>query len=673
MLVSNDPKRLFCFILEGLFMLFFSKARLSYKIVGSLILILLLVFMTFGVVVSMILGNTIMVSEKQKAEMLLQTIEKPLQITLYLRFYDQIAQKVSPAVSVADVTELSVRDVNGKALYVYRNSKAIESSRHEAVRITHSIKEPTTGRLMGSVTLRYSDQTYDETRQSIYAVVYGVGIIIALIFFLAVGWVRHLLSPLTQIAQKVRYYKPGDRMEFEEDGSIEIEQIVTAFNAMQKTTQSYLEQMEAMNSSLELAVNEKTRELEDQYYIDRLTGLPNRYKLQEQLLKGKITALAIVNVDDFKEVNDFFGIAIGDEMLIQIGFWLKELSSACYRLGSDEFALTFTGPLSQAELEHRLEMLIKLLDEKTFPIKDESLSIRVTVGVALGCEKVLTRADIALHYAKESKKQIAFYNEDKKVEEQYRSNLTMASTVRKALFEHRILCHYQPIVNLKTGVIEKYETLVRMIDEENKMVPPMEFLPIAKKTKLYPQITLEVVYQACTLFSTRNEEFSINLSDSDISNPHTVSEIIKTIVNTGTASRIVFEILESEGIENYDEVTRFITRVKALGAKIAIDDFGTGYSNFENILKLNVDYIKIDGSLIRGITGNQRHHIIVDTIVDFARKIGAKTIGEFVSDEDIYNTLKAMDVDYSQGYFTGKPTALMCPVTADKSIQERWN
>lgn len=654
-------------------MLFFSKARLSYKIVGSLILILLLVFVTFGVVVSMILGNTIMVSEKQKADMLLQTIEKPLQIALYLKFYDQIAQKVSPAVSVADVTELSVRDNNGKALYVYRNSKAMESSSHEAVRITHSIKEPTSGRLMGSITLRYSDQAYDETRQSIYSVVYGVGIVIAVIFFLAAGWVRHLLSPLTKIAYKVRFYKPGDRMEFEEDDSIEIEQIVTAFNAMQKTTQSYLEQMEAMNSSLERAVNEKTRELEDQYYLDRLTGLPNRYKLQEKLPKGEITALAIVNVDDFKEVNDFFGIAIGDEMLIQIGLWLKELSGSCYRLGSDEFALTFTDLLSQAELEHRLIMLIKLLDEKTFTIKDESLSIRVTIGVAFGHEKVLTRADIALHYAKENKKPIAFYNEDKKVEEQYRSNLTMASNVRKALFEHRILCHYQPIVNIKTGVVEKYETLVRMIDEENTIVPPMEFLPIAKKTKLYPQITLEVVYQACTLFSTRNEEFSINLSDSDISNPHTVSEIIKTITDTGTASRIVFEILESEGIENYDEVTRFITRVKALGAKIAIDDFGTGYSNFENILKLSVDYIKIDGSLIRGITDNQRHHIIVETIVDFAQKIGAKTIAEFVSDEAIYNTLNEMGVNYSQGYFTGKPAALSCPVTADKSIQGRWN
>lgn len=103
----------------------------------------------------------------------------------------------------------------------------------------------------------------------------------------------------------------------------------------------------------------------------------------------------------------------------------------------------------------------------------------------------------------------------------------------------------------------------------------------------------------------------------------------------------------------------FIAQVKDLGAKIAIDDFGTGYSNFENILMLNVDYIKIDGSLIRGISENTRHHIIVETIVTFAQKIGAKTIAEFVSSEEIYTTVKEFGVDYSQGYFTGRPQKLL--------------
>ncbi|AFV97012.1 MULTISPECIES: EAL domain-containing protein [unclassified Sulfuricurvum] len=635
-----------------------SKSRLSYKVVGSLILVFVVIFVTFGWAISTTFENTKRVSEKQKADLLLQTIDKSLQMTLYLKFYDQIEEKVSSVVSVPDVIELSIRDHNGKELYVYRNNTQKALSRDKVISLTHQLKEPTLGQSMGTVTLYYSDLAYDETRQSMHKVFYGVGLSAALIFFLAVWWVRYLLSPLNQISQKVRHYRPGDQLVLEENGSAEIEQIVTAFNAMQDTTHLYLTQMEAMNSSLEGAVREKTLELENQYYSDLLTGLPNRFRLQEKLLQGEITALAIVNVDDFKEVNDFFGIDIGDEILKQIGAWLNVLSGSCYRLGSDEFALTFTNLMNQDELEHRLITLITLLDEKTFMVNEESLNIRVTIGVALGSETVLTRADIALHYAKQNKKPIAFYDQEERVEELYRSNLTMASDVRRALFEHRIVCHYQPIVDFRTGEIKKYETLVRMIDDGGNIVPPMEFLPIAKQTKLYPQITLEVVYQACKLFALRSEEFSINLSDSDIRNPHTVNEIIRTITQTGTANRVVFEILESEGIESYAEVTQFITQVKALGAKIAIDDFGTGYSNFENILKLNVDYIKIDGSLIREISGNRRHHIIVETIIEFAHKIGAKTIAEFVSNEEIYDTLKQLDVDYSQGYFTGKPTSL---------------
>jgi diguanylate cyclase (GGDEF)-like protein len=643
---------------EGLLMMYRSKMRLSYKIVGTLILVFLLIFVTLGAVVQIVFEKMSLVSEKQKAELLMETIKKPLQIAIYLKFYDQIPQKVSPVVSVPDVTELLVRDANGQVLYQYTADKHISLFRHEALSISHQINDPTIGGVMASITLSYGDITYDETRQSMLKIFYAVCISTAVIFFVAVWWVRYLLSPLTKIAQKVRYYKPGDRMEFEEDGSVDIEQIVIALNTMQETTRLYLKQMEAMNTSLEIAVQEKTRELEDQYYLDRLTGLPNRYRLQERLLQGEITALAIINVDDFKEVNDFFGISIGDEILVQIGSWLNELSTGCYRLGGDEFALAFTDVQDQAELEHRLNILINLLDEKSFMVKEENLNIRVTIGVALGRVKILTRADIALHYAKETKKQIAFYNQDEGVEEQYRSNLTMASNVRRALFEHRIICYYQPIVSFRTGEIVKYETLVRMIDEEGHLVLPMEFLPIAKQTKLYPQITLEVIHQACTLFASRKEEFSVNLSDSDIRNPHTVSEMLKTITETGTAPRIVFEILESEGIENYDEVIQFIAKVKALGAKIAIDDFGTGYSNFENILKLSVDYIKIDGSLIREIVTNQRHRINVDTIIDFAQKIDAKTIAEFVADEVIYSTLKELNVDYSQGYFTGKPMEL---------------
>jgi len=390
-------------------------------------------------------------------------------------------------------------------------------------------------------------------------------------------------------------------------------------------------------------------------YYDQLTTLPNRQKIVADMNQRNPSVCVIFNIDDFKEINDFYGIETGDNILNQVGHWFSKMNFSPYRISGDEFAILLYENFTWSDLRNRIKALMSLLEEKVFLVRNETINIRMTVGAAIGNSKLLTRADIALNRAKKDKTSIALYAEHENIEETYRSNMRMSAVIRVALVQKRIICHYQPIVNILTGKIDKYETLVRMIDGDNHMIFPGSFLSIAKKTKLYPQITIEVVNQACALFANRDEEFSINLSDSDIRDPHIVNEIIHTITKTKTASRIVFEILESEGIENYEEVVEFITTVKALGAKIAIDDFGTGYSNFENILKLNVDYIKIDGSLIQGITENPRHHIVVDTIVDFAHKIGAKTIAEFVSCEAIYKVVQELGIDFSQGYYSGKP------------------
>ena len=232
----------------------------------------------------------------------------------------------------------------------------------------------------------------------------------------------------------------------------------------------------------------------------------------------------------------------------------------------------------------------------------------------------------------------------------------MATAIREALNDKRIICHYQPILDQRTGKIYKYETLVRMLTKEGEIIPPIEFLEISKKTKLYPYITREVIRQSCNTFKDRKENFSINLSIDDIKDTNIVNEIIKTIIETKTASRITFEILESEEIENYQEVRNFTKRIKEIGSKIAVDDFGTGYSNFEHILKLNIDYIKIDGSLIKGMENNKKNKIIVETIVDFAKKIGSKTIAEFVYNEASYLISKEIGIDFLQGFYIGKPS-----------------
>lgn len=401
------------------------------------------------------------------------------------------------------------------------------------------------------------------------------------------------------------------------------------------------------------------KKTENLAYFDQLTTLPNRQKMLLDISINTPTACAIFNIDEFKEINDFFGTENGDKILQDIAKWFLKFDFETYRIDGDEFAILYYDDISIEHIKHNIENILSLFEEEQFHIESEIIHIRFSAGIAKEKKKLLTKADIAVHFAKENKIKIAIYEENANIEKRYKENIAMATSIREALIDNRIICHYQPILDIKTNKINKYETLVRMIDKDDNLIPPTSFLNIAKKTKLYSHITQEVIHQACNTFKDRNEAFSINLSIDDIKDSYTVQEIIKTIIKTNTASRIIFEILESEGIENYEEVVNFITQIKALGAKIAIDDFGTGYSNFEHILKLNVDYIKIDGSLIKGIQHDKKHKIIVETIVEFAKKVGSKTIAEFVSDEEIFKNIKKIGVDFSQGYFTGKPSLLI--------------
>ncbi|MDD2780639.1 bifunctional diguanylate cyclase/phosphodiesterase [Sulfuricurvum sp.] len=436
-------------------------------------------------------------------------------------------------------------------------------------------------------------------------------------------------------------------------------------NTLQGTTNflrakvlSATDELREVNEILETKVEEKTKQLISQTFEDALTGLPNRHQLQYDMDRQKYHALIILNLHNFREVNDFFGFTIGDDLLRQMGHWIQTLDLHPYRLSGDEFAILIDEKFSDEALDTFCQRVLNRLSDHPFSVGEETISLNVTIGVDSTDDVSLTHADIALHEAKEHSKHIAFYNSDSHVEVQFQANIALTSTIHKALNSGRIICFYQPIVSIQSGRIEKYETLVRMIDESAQIIPPLDFLQTAKKTRLYPQITRTVIEHACHTFKGRNEEFSINLSIRDILDHGTVRFIEETIVETDTAHRIVFEILESEGIDNFDAVIKFVHQMKKLGAKIAIDDYGTGYSSLENILRLDVDYIKIDGSLIRSINTDPKYAIVVQHISDFAHSLGIKTIAEFVSSEEIYKHVKEVGITYSQGFYTGKPTML---------------
>lgn len=632
------------------------SARLSTKIFSVLTLTALLTFVIITLITFSIVRDLTMESQKQKAALLIEIAKPSVSLSLFLGI-KEMGEKLSFVTGLPEVVALQITDAQGNLILDY-TQYGVDTS-YESIRITKTLNEPSSRKPIGTIALTYSGKEFTHAMDRFYRLYSWILVAALTVLSLLLLWMNRLLFPIEQIAKTVLNFKPGEKIRFNiPNAQKEFLQIIHAFESMQQRVSDYSQEIRTINKDLEHKVSEQTQAVIRNLYHDNLTGLPNRLKLQEDLSLNATNTVAIVNIDDFKEINDFFGIEAGDRLLKQIAFWLLEMKLRPYRIGGDEFAFLMESGLSDTVFCRDIENLLSLLSEKMFMIAEETVHVRATAGIAIQSDTPLIHADVALNKARKQHVHSSIYDRMEGIEQQYQTNIAMSARIRQALIEHRIVCQYQPIVSCKTGKKDKYETLVRIRNEDGSLIGPYDFLPIARKTKLYHHITQEVVYQACHLFADRDEEFSINLSASDMLDTHTVTTIENILRQTGTADRVIFEILESEGIDNFDDVAAFISRMKALGAKIAIDDFGTGYSNYEHILKLNVDILKIDGSLIKSIDHNPRHRIVVDAIVDFARRIGIDTVAEFVASEEILNVVTELEMTYAQGFHTGKPEFL---------------
>ena len=267
---------------------------------------------------------------------------------------------------------------------------------------------------------------------------------------------------------------------------------------------------------------------------------------------------------------------------------------------------------------------------------------------------------MALSHAKKVSEHFAVYTDRLKIREEYENNIKWTRKIKEAIRDNRIVPYFQPIVNNQTKAVEKYECLIRLIEPDMTVIAPYQFLEIAKRTRLYEQLTCIMIDRCFDQIERMDGgiEFSINLSLKDITNPKTVALIIERLVQAGDhAHNAVFEILESEGIENYSDVGNFIGTIKKYGAKVAIDDFGTGYSNFAHVLKLNVDYLKIDSSLVKNVHNDINSEILIKTIVNFSGELGIRTVSEFVNSEEVLAKIVDLGVDFSQGYYLGEAAA----------------
>ncbi|MEW5815059.1 MAG: EAL domain-containing protein, partial [Spirochaetota bacterium] len=222
----------------------------------------------------------------------------------------------------------------------------------------------------------------------------------------------------------------------------------------------------------------------------------------------------------------------------------------------------------------------------------------------------------------------------------------------------RVFPVFQPIINNKTGKIEKYETLMRIKDSDNNIITPAVFLTIAKKSKLYPELSRIIILKSFDYIRKLPFEFSLNFSVEDLMDAATMTVLADHLAELDKHKHFVVEILESEGIENYAEVSTFVEKMKAKGVKIAIDDFGTGYSNFAHILNLPFDYLKIDASLIKNILHDKNALYVVEAILNISNKIRFDTIAEYVHSGEVQSEVVKLGIGYSQGYYIGEPEFL---------------
>lgn len=394
--------------------------------------------------------------------------------------------------------------------------------------------------------------------------------------------------------------------------------------------------------------------------------MSDKKQLFDFLESNKFSVLILVQIEDYTTLEKFYDKAnvakiehtFGSSLLYLMpnpwGFQrIYNLDNGLYAFAIDRRSCR----ASQQEIEEVLEKFLSNVKEYSVKIDAIEYDISVICSYTFGVFKVFEDAKIGIENAIRDKKTIVYADGLSGIEyENALKNIETIRTIKVALDNQKIISYFQPIVNNETLKVEKYESLVRLVNEHGAILSPFHFLEVAKKGRYYARITKVVLANSFDVLRKTDKEISINLSAFDIENED-IREYVYMLLeqHSAMAKRVVFELLETEDMKDFQLILEFIKTVKAKGVQIAIDDFGTGYSNFERLLEYKPDILKIDGSLIKNILTNPTNRNIVETIVMFAQKQHMKTVAEFVEDETIFHVVKAMGIDYSQGYAFGKP------------------
>lgn len=493
-------------------------------------------------------------------------------------------------------------------------------------------------------------------------IILNVMIIMLMVMFMVGLYIanRMVVRPINLLSSNALKIRDGDfSLRNEVVSNDEIGILATQFNFM-------LDNLEENIKNLEMKVNLRTQELRHKLLYDELTGLKNRYSFLEHVKGERFATVILVDINAFDDINELYGYRIGNEVLTKFGAYLQELAkenySEAYRIYGNAYAILYLSELFNFD---DFEIFIhKIVDQiKKEPIYIEELHLEIyldiTLGIAICQEQPLKKANIALRKAKKSNRNFIVYNNEIDTKQVIENTIYWRNKIKNAITFDHIVPFFQPIVN-KQGEIIKYEVLMRMeehLEEEISYITPNKFLDIAMRTKQYIGISKAVLLKGLDSLNSTDKNISLNFSYTDINDFEFMSELEHRIerLDPKDCQRLVFEILESDSIANYDILKEFIQKYRALGVRIAIDDFGAGYSNFSHIMEVRPDFLKIDASLVKNIHLDQDAYELVKSIVVFSRTMGMRTIAEYVHCEEVFNLLLDLGIDEYQGYYFGPP------------------
>ena len=413
-------------------------------------------------------------------------------------------------------------------------------------------------------------------------------------------------------------------------------------------------------------------------HYDTLTGLPKRARFKVEstriLEQKERTMVMLVDVDDFKHVNDTYGHAMGDQVLKHVAGILKkvtgEAGGAAARLGGDEFAAVFPGPISSMRASSICEALI---NEINLPVTLDNVQItqRISVGVAIShmdvdpnsddlLSEMMKSADVALYQSKdEGKNTYAFF--DSTLAERVARRRKVETGLTDAIRNHGFTLHYQPQVDMRDGTVIGFEALVRW-DWNGERMSPAEFIPIAEDTGQVVEIDYICMREAAQTMREWMDaglppaKMSTNLSALHFRDEKIIDRVAEVLRETGLPPHLLtLEVTESVMIENVQRVVSIIACLKQLGVTVALDDFGTGYSSLAYLRMLPVDFIKIDQSFVRDLEDSLETQIVMQSLVGLIHGLSRKIVVEGVESSLQSAMIRQMGCDFGQGYFYGKP------------------